>query len=86
MSNGVYKSVEHRAMTNSIKERISVAMFCSPKFEAEIGPLTSLINPKNPPKFKRIIMEKYINDFIARRKLDGKSFLEKMKIENGDNN
>ena len=86
MSNGVYKSVEHRAMANSIKERISVAMFFHPKFEAEIGPIASLINPKNPPLFKRVITEKYVNDFFARGKLDGKSFLEQMKIENGDIN
>ncbi|EXB58292.1 Codeine O-demethylase [Morus notabilis] len=85
MSNGAYKSIEHRVMANSSKERISVAVFFSPKYEADIGPSASLVNPQNPPLFKRIGMEKYVVDFISRRKLDGKSFLEKMRIKNGEN-
>ncbi|KAI3945024.1 hypothetical protein MKW92_005597 [Papaver armeniacum] len=31
MSNGIYRSVEHRATVNSTKERLSVATFHSPK-------------------------------------------------------
>ncbi|KAJ0960260.1 hypothetical protein J5N97_001935 [Dioscorea zingiberensis] len=76
LSNGVYKSMEHRAMVNSEQERISIAMFFNPKFEAEIGPVTSLITPENPPLFKRIGMEQYVQDFYTRRKLDGKSYLD----------
>jgi hypothetical protein len=57
-----------------------MAFFVSPKFEAEVGPLTSLISPQNPPLFRRIGMEKYVKDFFS-RKLHGKSFLEDMKIE-----
>lgn len=59
-------------------------MFFNPNYESEIGPLASLTNPINPPLFKTIGMEKYVNDFFSRRKLDGKSFLDKMKIENGE--
>ena len=83
-SNGLYKSIEHRATVNSVKERISIAMFFSPKFESEVGPSTTLINPKNPPLFKRIGMEKYVKDFFS-RKLDGKSYLEQMR-KNGNEN
>ncbi|XP_059669337.1 oxoglutarate-dependent flavonoid 7-O-demethylase 1-like [Cornus florida] len=79
-SNGVYNSIEHRATVNSMKERISIAMFFNPKFEAEVGPAHSLINPQNPPLFKRVVMEKYFKDFFS-RKLSGKSFLEKMRIQ-----
>ncbi|CAK7357434.1 unnamed protein product [Dovyalis caffra] len=80
LSNGVYNSVEHRATINSEKERISIAFFVNPKFEAEIGPSTSLISPQNPPSFRRIRMEKYVKDFFS-RELDSKSFLELLKIE-----
>ncbi|KAL9404030.1 hypothetical protein Peur_001002 [Populus x canadensis] len=83
LSNGVYKSIEHRATTNSKEERLSMAFFVSPKFEAEVGPLTSLISPQNPPLFRRIGMEKYVKDFFS-RKLHGKSFLEDMKIEGAE--
>ncbi|KAM1213324.1 hypothetical protein PS2_004753 [Malus domestica] len=82
LSNGVYKSIEHRVMVNSEKERVSVAMFFVPKYEAEIGPLRSLVSPQNPPLFKRIGTEKYVNNFFSRRRLGGKSYLEQMKIQN----
>lgn len=77
----MYESLEHRVTVNSSKERISVAMFFNPKFEAEIGPVASLINAQNPPLFKRIGMEKYAQDYFSRRRLDGKSYLEKMRIK-----
>ncbi|KAA8519577.1 hypothetical protein F0562_013799 [Nyssa sinensis] len=85
MSNGVYNSIEHRATVNSVKERISIAMFFNPKFEANIGPSTSLTNPQNPPLFKTVGMEKYFKDFFS-RKLGGKSFLEKLRIKNEEGN
>ncbi|KAG4956076.1 hypothetical protein JHK85_042456 [Glycine max] len=86
MSNGLYKSVEHRAIVNSTKERISIAMFFAPKFQSEIEPAASLTGRENPPLYKKIKMEKYVNDFFT-RKLDGKSYLEHMKItdENASN-
>lgn len=85
MSNGVYNSTEHRAMVNAVAERISLAMFFNTKFSAEIGPLVSLINPHNPPLFRRVGMEKYFRDFFS-RKLEGKAYLEHMKIKNGEGN
>ncbi|KAJ0082959.1 hypothetical protein Patl1_10298 [Pistacia atlantica] len=83
MSNGLYQSVEHRASINSVKERISIAFFVGPKFDAEIGPARSLINPENPPLFKRIGTEEYFKSFFS-RKLKGKTNLEYMKIEHGE--
>jgi isopenicillin N synthase-like dioxygenase len=80
LSNGAYKSIEHRATVNSEKERISIAMFFSPKFEAEIGPATSMLTPQNPPLFKRIGMEEYVKNFFSSN-LNGKSHLEKMRIK-----
>ena len=79
MSNGAYKSVEHRVTVNSEKERISIAMFFLPNVQSEIGPAISLTDPQNPPLFKRIGLEKYVADYFT-RKLDGKSYLEHMKI------
>ncbi|KAL2341080.1 hypothetical protein Fmac_009020 [Flemingia macrophylla] len=83
ISNGIYKSVEHRAMVNSTKERISIAMFFGPKFQSEIGPAPSFIDQKNPPLYKTMKMEKYVEDFFS-RKLDGRSYLEHMKITDGN--
>ncbi|KAJ0081388.1 hypothetical protein Patl1_10283 [Pistacia atlantica] len=82
-SNGLYRSIEQRASINSEKERISVAFFVNPRFDAEIGPATSLINPENPALFKRIGMEDYVKGLFS-RKLNGKKYLDYMKIEDGE--
>ncbi|KAM7505868.1 hypothetical protein LguiB_004772 [Lonicera macranthoides] len=81
LSNGAYKSIEHRATVNSEKERMSIAMFFNPKFEALVGPSPSLVNEENPPLFKRTPMEEFVKDFFS-RKLIGRTFLEHMKIKN----
>ncbi|KAK7380789.1 hypothetical protein VNO78_33308 [Psophocarpus tetragonolobus] len=51
LSNGKYKSVLHRSLVNKEQMRMSWAVFVAPPHEAVIGPLPSLINDQNPPKF-----------------------------------
>ncbi|XP_047156594.1 protein SRG1-like [Vigna umbellata] len=80
LSNGAYTSIEHRAAVNKEKERISIAMFFNPRFEAEIGPVKSLLNSENPPLFKTMLMEDYFKDFFSRN-LNGKSHLDKMRLK-----
>ncbi|KAK8302293.1 hypothetical protein V6Z12_D04G077200 [Gossypium hirsutum] len=41
-SNGMYKSIEHRAVTNEKKPRISIATFMFPDDEQEIGPVETV--------------------------------------------
>ncbi|KAI3859013.1 hypothetical protein MKX03_011102 [Papaver bracteatum] len=54
VSNGIYRSIEHRAVVNSTKARLSVAAFHSTNLDAEIGPAHSLINlPHKPALFRR---------------------------------
>jgi hypothetical protein len=48
-----------------------------------LGPATSLIGPHNPAIFRKVPLEKYIKDFFD-RKLEGKSYLDFMRIENGE--
>ncbi|XP_052179374.1 protein SRG1-like [Diospyros lotus] len=79
LSNGLYNSIEHRAIVNSTKERISIAVFFNAKFEAELGPSATLVSPENPPLFKRVGMGKYVKDFFS-RKMEGKSFLDRMRM------
>ncbi|ESW30867.2 hypothetical protein PHAVU_002G183900 [Phaseolus vulgaris] len=83
LSNGAYTSIEHRAAVNKEKERISIAMFFSPKFEAEIGPVKSLLNSENPPLFKSMLMEDHFKHFFSRN-LNGKTHLEKMRVKTLD--
>ncbi|XP_076944048.1 codeine O-demethylase-like [Bidens hawaiensis] len=82
LCNGVCNSIEHRAIVNDTKERMSLAMFFNPKLEADVGPSKSLIkNTGNPPLYRTLVMEQYLKEFFS-RKLNGKTFLEKMKIKN----
>ncbi|XP_016435554.2 protein SRG1-like [Nicotiana tabacum] len=83
VSNGVYRSIEHRAVVNSNKERLSLATFYIFNLDSELGPAHTLIGPHNPAKFQNVRVEKYLQDFFA-RKLDGKSFIDRFKVETKD--
>lgn len=54
ISNGIFKSPLHRAVTNSEKERLSVVMFWGPGVGQEIGPLEGLITEETPRRFIRL--------------------------------
>ncbi|KAM3284787.1 protein SRG1 [Capsicum chacoense] len=84
MTNGAYRSIEHRAMVNSEKERLSIATFYNIKLDGQIGPAPSIISAKNPAKFRSIGAADYFRGLFA-RKLDKKSYLDIMRIENSEN-
>ncbi|KAI3849244.1 hypothetical protein MKX03_001643 [Papaver bracteatum] len=83
LSNGIYRSVEHRAMVNSTKERLSVATFNNLRADREIGPILDLITPETPALFRTTGYEDYFKKFFS-RKLEGKSFLDSLRIREGD--
>ncbi|PNX60471.1 protein SRG1-like [Trifolium pratense] len=83
ITNGTYQSIEHRAIVNSEKERLSIATFYSPKQDSVVGPVESLISEQNPARFKKIGVEEYFKNFFA-RKLEGKSFIDVLRIEHGN--
>ncbi|XP_021722400.1 protein SRG1-like [Chenopodium quinoa] len=84
LSNGIYRSIEHRATVNSAKERISVATFHSFNIDYDIGPAKSIVGPLNPPLFRTEPLKQYYKGFFA-RKLNGKSYLDVMRLQ-GDLN
>ena len=54
MTNGMIKSPVHRVLTNSDKERISVAVFYTPEPNKEIGPEEGLINEERKKIYKKV--------------------------------
>ncbi|GKV28160.1 hypothetical protein SLEP1_g37246 [Rubroshorea leprosula] len=54
MTNGMFKSAVHRVVTNSERDRISVAVFYYPEKGKEIGPEEGLINEERPRLFKNL--------------------------------
>ncbi|KAK2642693.1 hypothetical protein Ddye_024456 [Dipteronia dyeriana] len=82
ITNGIYRSIEHRATVNSSKERLSIATFYNPKLEGDMGPAPSLITPETPQLFRRIGVADYFKGFFS-RELRGKSYVDVMRIQNG---
>ena len=80
-SNGTYRSIEHRATVNSMKERLSFGTFYSPKLDGELGPALSLITPQTPALFKRISVVDHLKIFFS-SELRGKSFIDFLRIQN----
>ncbi|ESR51060.1 hypothetical protein CICLE_v10033531mg [Citrus x clementina] len=83
LTNGIYRSIVHRATVNSEKARLSFATFYSMKLDGEIGPAPSLITPETPALFKKISFVDYTKGFLS-RKLQEKSNVDFMRIENED--
>ncbi|XP_074276833.1 codeine O-demethylase-like [Silene latifolia] len=64
MSNGIFKSAEHRQNPSPVKDRMSWAMFFSPDLEKEIAPFKELVTEDRPAMYKPItryidLFEKY---------------------------
>ncbi|KAK4261867.1 hypothetical protein QN277_004806 [Acacia crassicarpa] len=80
-SNGIYKSIEHRATVNSKKERMSMATFFNARSDGVIGPSPNLVTSERPPQFKTIPMSDFWKTFYTRQ-LRGKSNLDYLWIAN----
>ncbi|KAL7611366.1 protein SRG1 [Lactuca sativa] len=79
VTNGQYKSIEHRAIVNSEKERLSIATFLNPNLDGDLGPAPSLITPDTPPKFKRVSVVDFFKDLFS-KELNRKTFIERYYI------
>ncbi|XP_010057213.2 protein SRG1-like isoform X1 [Eucalyptus grandis] len=83
ITNGIYQSIEHRATVNAVKERISIATFFSPRMDAEIGPASSLITSETPAMFRRITAAEHLKGYLS-RELNGKAYLDAMRVQNNE--
>lgn len=54
-SNGIFTSPVHRVLTNSERERISLAVFYIPEPDKEIEPFERLVDAKSRPRlYKKV--------------------------------
>ncbi|KAK1439367.1 hypothetical protein QVD17_05184 [Tagetes erecta] len=79
VTNGEYKSIEHRATVNADRERLSIATFLSPDLDGDLGPAPSLITPETPPKFTRVSTVDFFKNLFS-RELKRKTNLEQYYI------
>ncbi|XP_020115050.1 2'-deoxymugineic-acid 2'-dioxygenase-like [Ananas comosus] len=80
ITNGVLRSVEHRAVTNTSVARLSIASLIMPKTDCLIAPAKSLINEHNPPKYKSFTFEEFLSAYNAAA-ANREGVLEYFKIE-----
>ncbi|KAK7311209.1 hypothetical protein RJT34_09195 [Clitoria ternatea] len=78
LSNAIYKSVEHRVIVNSDKERVSLAFFYNPKSDIPIEPIKELVTQERPALYPAMTFDEY-RLFIRLRGPRGKSQVESLK-------
>ncbi|KAL3531686.1 hypothetical protein ACH5RR_005207 [Cinchona calisaya] len=78
LSNAAYKSVEHRVIVNSAKERVSLAFFYNPRGDIPIKPAPELVTEDGPALDSSMTFNEY-RSFIRTRGPCGKSQVESLK-------
>uniref|UniRef100_A0A1J3ICI4 Leucoanthocyanidin dioxygenase n=1 Tax=Noccaea caerulescens TaxID=107243 RepID=A0A1J3ICI4_NOCCA len=66
ITNGVYKSAQHRAVTNANRARFSVATFHDPSKTARIAPASDLINQLSKPYYKEVVYGQYVSSWYSK--------------------
>ncbi|KAH9313265.1 hypothetical protein KI387_028300, partial [Taxus chinensis] len=67
VSNGKYKSIEHRSWVHKERARMSWAMFCTPPpRDMIISPLKELIDEHNPPLYEALCFQDYVKKFFTK--------------------
>ncbi|XP_071724509.1 protein LATERAL BRANCHING OXIDOREDUCTASE 1-like [Rutidosis leptorrhynchoides] len=77
MSNGIFKSPVHRVSVNSKCERMTLAMFCMPQTERDIGPVEELITDVTPRLYKNVT---FTIDFFFKNYQQGRRAIDACKI------
>ncbi|CAK9323855.1 unnamed protein product [Citrullus colocynthis] len=78
LSNAIYRSVEHRVIVNSEKERVSLAFFYNPKSDIPIEPAKELITRDKPALYSPMTFDEY-RLYIRMRGPQGKSQVDSLK-------
>jgi isopenicillin N synthase-like dioxygenase len=66
ITNGVYKSAQHRAVTNANRARLSVAAFHDPSKSARIAPASDLVNQLSKPYYKEVVYGQYVSSWYSK--------------------
>ncbi|KAF9604487.1 hypothetical protein IFM89_006842 [Coptis chinensis] len=65
LSNGRYKSAEHRVRTTSTHSRVSIPLFLGPRPEVKIGPLPEAVDKDGGTEYKECLFGEYKNNFYG---------------------
>ncbi|KNA17368.1 hypothetical protein SOVF_080610 [Spinacia oleracea] len=81
LSNGKYKSVEHRVTANGRNNRVSIPIFVNPRPNDIIAPLQEMMDGGEKPKYREVLYSDYVKYFFKKAH-DGKATIEFAKISN----
>lgn len=59
LSNAIYKSIEHRVIVNSNKDRVSLAFFYNPRSDLLIQPAKELVTKDRPALYPPKTYDEY---------------------------
>lgn len=79
LSNGKFRSIEHRAVIHPNKERISVALFQYPCSNLMVAPLPEFVKD-GKVRYRSTRYQDFLMQFFT-AKLDGRNRLERLKLE-----
>ncbi|KAJ6964813.1 feruloyl CoA ortho-hydroxylase F6H1-3-like [Populus alba x Populus x berolinensis] len=79
MSNGRYKSIEHRVIANGNNNRISVPIFINPRPSDKISPFPEVLASGEKAVYKEVLYSDYVKHFF-RKAHDGKKTIDLAKI------
>ncbi|KAG9443179.1 hypothetical protein H6P81_019033 [Aristolochia fimbriata] len=81
LSNGCYKSAEHRVLASSTRPRVSVPIFVSPRPHTMIGPLKGLPEKDGKRVYRDLLFGEYMDNYFGAGHR-GKTTLDFAKISN----
>ncbi|XP_061350576.1 scopoletin 8-hydroxylase [Gastrolobium bilobum] len=79
LSNGKYKSAEHRVKTTSTQSRVSIPVFTVPIVTEKIGPLPEVMKKDGLARYREVVFQDYMNHFFGNSH-DGKKSLDFARI------
>ncbi|XP_059065791.1 protein DMR6-LIKE OXYGENASE 1 [Cryptomeria japonica] len=80
VSNGRFKSVMHRAVTNTSTARISIPTFYGPSLDTSIAPAASMVDKEHPALYREYKFEEYMKASWSKG-VKVRSILDRFKIE-----
>ncbi|XP_059666671.1 scopoletin 8-hydroxylase-like [Cornus florida] len=79
LSNGRYRSAEHRVRTTSTQSRVSIPLFTIPRPTEKVGPLPEVVERDGVLRYREVVFEDYINGFFGNPH-EGKKSLDFSRI------
>ncbi|MED6153048.1 hypothetical protein PIB30_097835 [Stylosanthes scabra] len=85
LSNGLFKSIVHRATLHRDRTRLSIASLFSLGMDDKMGVATELVDDDDKKKYRESSFRDFI-DFLASNDIaQGKNFIDTLKIQNNNN-